>query len=159
MAYDNSSLSGDEISDYYYDIENNLINPESPSGYFIYKVLGGAFDWLNELIVQFRNDYSILDCNVGNVEIVPSFPEEPDTSHTYYVPNYTTTGGSFTKYSYTGTEWDSETITGDVLNSLDVFWGRSYNLIRPHLSYTSSGNTYSLMRNTVSTCTLRTINC
>ena len=109
MAYDNSSLAGDEICDYYYDIENNLINPESPSGYFIYKVLGGAFDWLNELIVQFRNDYSILDCNVGNVEI----------------------------------EWVSETVTDDILNSLDVFWGRSYNLVRPHLSYISDGNTYT----------------
>lgn len=143
MGYDNSSLTGDEICDYYYDIENNLINPESPSGYFIYKILGGAFDWLNDLVTQFRIDISILDCNVGNVEIVNSFPEEPDTSHTYYVTNYTTSGGSFTKYSYVNDEWVSETITDDILNSLDVFWGRSYNLVRPHLSYDSGGNTYS----------------
>ena len=143
MSYDNSSLVGDEICDYYYDIENNLMNPPSPAGFFMYKVIGGAFDWLNDLIGQFRIDYSILDCNVGDVEIVDGFPDEPNTSHTYYVPNYTTSGGSFTKYSYNGSSWDSSTVTGDVLNALDVFWGKSYDLIRPHLSYTSDGDTYS----------------
>ena len=115
----------------------------SDNANFIYKVIGGAFDWLNELIVQFRTDYSILDCNVGDMEIVNGFPEEPNTNHTYYVTQYTTTGGSFTKYSYVDGEWVSETVTDDVLNSLDVFWGRSYNLVRPHLSYTSDGATYS----------------
>lgn len=143
MAYDNSSLTGDEICDYYYDIENNFMNPPSPTGFFIYKIIGGAFDRVNDLVTQFRIDYSILDCNVGDVEIVNGFPEEPNTSHTYYIPNYTADGGSFTKYSYNGTSWDSSTVTGDVLNGLDVFWGKSYNLIRPHLSYTSSGTTYS----------------
>ena len=143
MAYDNSSLTGDEICDYHYDIENNFMNPPSPTGYFIYKVIGGAFDWLNDLIAQFRIDYSILDCSVGSVEIVNGFPEEPNTNHTYYVTNYTTSGGSFTKYTYDGSEWVSETVTADVLNSLDVFWGRSYNLIRPYLSYIHDGDTYS----------------
>ena len=136
MAYDNSSLTGDEICDYHYDIENNFMNPPSPTGFFIYKVIGGAFDRLNDLVTQFRIDYSILDCNVGNVEIVKSFPEEPDTNHTYYVhqPN-TSTGACFTKYSYVDGGWVGETVTGDVLNSLDVFWGRSYNLPRPSLPY------------------------
>ena len=134
MAYDNTSLTGDEICDYHYDIENNFMNPPSPTGYFIYKVIGGAFDRLNDLVTQFRNDYSILDCNVGNVEIVKSFPEEADTNHTYYVHQYnTSTDACFTKYSYVDGEWVSETVTGDVLNSLDVFWGRSYNLPRPLL--------------------------
>ena len=131
MAYDDTSITGDEICDYYYDISNNFMNPPSPTGYFIYKILGGCFDWLNDLISQFRIDYSILDCDVGTVEIVSSFPDEPDTNHTYYVPNYTTTGGNYTKYSYNGATWDSETVTGEILNSLDTFWGRSYNLIRP----------------------------
>ena len=143
MAYDNSSLAGDEICDCHYDIENNFMNPPSPTGFFIYKVIGGAFDWLNDLITQFRNDYSILDCSIGSVEIVNGFPEEPNINHTYYVTQYTTTGGSFTKYSFVDGEWVSETVTGDVLNSLDVFWGRSYNLVRPHLSYTSDGDTYT----------------
>ena len=129
MGYDNSSVTGDEICDYYYDIENNLINPESPSGYFIYKILGGCFDWLNDLIAQFRIDFSILDCDVGSVEIVNSFPEEPDTSHTYYV----CTGDGAFKYSFVDGAWVSERFLGDVLNSLDVFWGRSYNLLRPLL--------------------------
>ena len=134
MAYDNSSLTGDEICDYHYDIENNFMNPPSPTGYFIYKVIGGAFDRLNDLVTQFRIDYSILDCNVGNVEIVKSFPEEPDTTHTYYVAQCATAEERvFTKYSYVDGEWVSETVTGDVLNSLDVFWGRSYNLPRPTL--------------------------
>ena len=143
MAYDDTSLTGDEICDYYYDIENNFMNPVSPTGYFIYKIVGGCFDWLGDLITQFRIDYSILDCNVGDVEIVDSFPEEPDINHTYYVTNYTTSGGSFTKYTYDGSEWVSETVTGDVLNSLDVFWGRSYNLVRPELTYSSGGDTYT----------------
>lgn len=143
MAYDNSSLTGDEICDYHYDIENNFMNPPSPTGFFIYKIIGGCFDWLGDLIAQFRIDYSILDCSIGNVEIVIGFPEEADTTHTYYVTNYTTSGGSFTKYTYANDEWSSETVTDDVLNSLDVFWGRSYNLIRPHLSYISDGATYT----------------
>ena len=143
MSYDDSSLIGDEICDYYYDIENNFMNPPSPTGFFIYKVIGGAFDWLNDLVTQFRIDYSILDCNVGDVEIVDAFPEEPNTSHTYYLPNYTTTGGSFTKYNYNGTTWVNTTVTDDVLNALDVFWGKSYDLTRPHLSYTNDGNTYT----------------
>ena len=144
MAYDNSSLTGDEICDYYYDIENNLINPPSPTGFFIYKIIGGAFDWLNDLITQFRIDYSILDCNIGSVEIVPVFPEEADITHTYYVPQYTTTTvDSFIKYSFVDGEWVSETFSGDVLNSLDLFWGKSYNLIRPHLSYILDGDTYN----------------
>lgn len=142
MAYDNSSLTGDEICDYYYDIENNFMNPPSPTGYFIYKVIGGAFDRLNDLVTQFRIDYNILDCNVGDVEIVDGFPEEPDINHTYYVTNYTTSGGSFTKYSFVDGGWVSETVTDDVLNSLDVFWGRSYNLIRPTISYTDD-DTYT----------------
>lgn len=143
MSYDDSSVVGDEICDYYYDIENNYMNPPSPTGFFIYKVLGGAFDWLNDLVTQFRIDYSILDCNVGSVEIVKGFPEDPDITHVYYVPNYTTAGVSFTKYSYNGSSWVDSAVTGEILNSLDIFWGRSYNQIRPILSYTSDGNTYS----------------
>ena len=143
MAYDNSSLTGDEICDYHYDIENNFMNPPSSTGFFIYKVIGGAFDWLGDLITQFRIDYSILDCSVGSVEIVNGFPEEPNIKHTYYVPQYTTsTDACFTKYSYVNDEWVSETVTDDVLNSLDVFWGRSYNLIRPTISYTDD-DTYT----------------
>lgn len=143
MAYDDTSLTGDEICDYYYDIENNFMNPPSSTGFFMYKILGGAFDWLNDLVTQFRIDYSILDCSIGEVEIVQALPEEPDTNHTYYVPQYNSTGGSFTKYSYVDDEWVTETVTGDVLNSLDVFWGRSYNLVRPHLSYADGGDTYT----------------
>ncbi len=143
MAYDDTSLIGDEICDYYYDIENNFMNPPSPIGYFIYKIIGGAFDRLNDLVTQFRIDYSILDCSIGEVEIVKGLPEEADTNHTYYVPQYTTSDVSFTRYSYVEGEWVTETVACDVLNSLDVFWGRSYNLVRPHLSYADGGDTYT----------------
>ena len=143
MAYDDSSLTGDEICDFYYDIENNFMNPPSSTGFFMYKIIGGAFDWVNDLVNQFRIDFSILDCNVGAVELVDSFPDEPDITHTYYVPNYTTDGGNYTKYSYNGTSWDSETITGKVLNSLDIFWGKSYNLQRPLLTYDYDGDIYT----------------
>lgn len=143
MAYDNSSLIGDEICDYYYDIENNFMNPPSSTGYFIYKVVGGVFDWLDELVGQFRIDLSILDANVGSLEMVNSFPEEPDITHTYYVVNYTTSGGDYTKYEFVDGEWVSSAFSGKVLNSLDTFWGKSYNLERPVISYTSDGVAYS----------------
>lgn len=146
MAYDDSSIIGDEIADYYYDIENNFMNPPSSTGFFIYKVLGGAFDWLGDLVAQFRIDYSILDCNVGNVEIIDILDTLIDlnTNHTYYKSYYDTTGGgNFIKYTYNGSSWVPETFNGEVLNSLDTFWGRSYNLIRPTISYTEDGYTYT----------------
>ena len=75
MAYDNSSLNGDIICEDYYDVSNNLMNPESPVGYFLYKVIGGAFDELDKLVNQFRIDLSILDCNVGSNQVVKDVPE------------------------------------------------------------------------------------
>lgn len=143
MAYDGSSLHGDEVCDFYYDLSNNFMNPESPLGFFVYKVVGGVFDWLDELVGQFRIDLSILDASVGKLEVVNGFPEEPDTSHTYFVVNYTADGGDYTKYEYVDGEWVSSAFSGKVLNSLDTFWGKSYNLERPVISYTSDGVAYS----------------
>ena len=142
MAYDNSSLTGDEICDYYYDIENNFMNPPSPTGYFIYTVLGGAFDRIAELVNQFRIDYSILDCNVGKIEI-NKFPEEPNLTHTYYVPLYDEEGNKYIKYQFVDGVWVETALHTKVLNSLDTFWGRSYNLERPSISYTIDGVTFS----------------
>ena len=70
MAYDNSSLTGDEICDYYYDIENNFMNPSSPTGYFIYKVIGGAFVKTGGKDVSFqetrdRRDRAVVFVDVG----------------------------------------------------------------------------------------------
>ena len=145
MAYDNTSVNGDEISDYYYDIENNLMNPPSPVGYFLYKVVGGCFDWLDELINQFRIDMSVLDCNVSGIQIVKEFPAEPNTKLTYYIPIYTPEGNNYTKYEYENGSWNSTTVQTKVLNTLDTFWGRSYDLERPFISYVNDGVIYSRM--------------
>ena len=145
MAYDNSSTYGDEISDYYYDIENNLMNPPSPVGYFIYKIVGGCFDWLDELVNQFRIDLSILDCNVSGIQIVKELPTEANINTIYYIPIYAASGNTFTKYEYVDDSWESSTIETKVLNTLDTFWGRSYNLERPHVGYVEDGVIYSRM--------------
>lgn len=145
MAYDNTSVNGDEIADYYYDIENNLMNPPSPVGYFLYKVVGGCFDWLDELINQFRIDLSVLDCNVGGVQLVKELPTEPNTKLIYYVPTYNTNTNTYTKYEYINGSWNTSTVETKVLNTLDTFWGNSYNLERPSLSYVQDGVIYSRM--------------
>lgn len=79
MAYDGLSDYGDYICDEY-DEQNNFMNPPSPTGYYIYKVVGGALDMMKEMTSTFLNDYSVLSAN-----------------H----------------------------------NSLDYFWGLSYNMPRP----------------------------
>ena len=145
MAYDNTSVNGDEITDYYYDIENNLMNPPSPVGYFIYKIVGGCFDWLDDLINQFRIDMSVLDCNVGGIQLVKELPSEPNINLTYYVPIYTAEGNNYTKYEYIDGSWNTSTVETKVLNTLDTFWGRSYNLERPPVSYVKDGVIYSRM--------------
>lgn len=143
MSYDDSSLKGDEICDYYYDLENNFMNPPSPLGFFIYKIVGGAFDRLDEVINQFRIDLSIFECNVGQIEIVNTFPTDSNPNHVYYVPNYSTTGVSYTRYEYIEGSWVSTSVETKVLNSLDNFWGKSYQLPRPSVSYVTNGVVYS----------------
>lgn len=143
MAYDDSSVHGDEICDYYYDLSNNFMNPPSPLGFFIYKIIGGAFDRIDEVINQFRIDLSILECNVGKIEIVDAFPSDANQDHVYYVPNYSVTGVSYTKYEYIEDEWVSSNVETKVLNSLDTFWGKSYQLTRPTISYIEDGVSYS----------------
>ena len=142
MAYDGSSLTGDEVCDFYYDISNNFMNPESSTGYFIYKILGGCFDHVADLVNQFRIDFSIMDCDVGKVEI-NTLPETMDTGHTYYVPVYDETGNKYIKYSYVDGDWVEEALHTKILNSLDTFWGRSYGLPRPSIQYTADGVTYA----------------
>ena len=99
MAYDGTSITGDEICDYYYDIENNFMNPESPFGYFIYKIIGGGFDYIDGLINQFKIDMDLLNSNVGKTEIVNSLPSDVDidTKKTYYIPVYDEESYHFTK--------------------------------------------------------------
>lgn len=139
MAYDNSSLNGDIICEDYYDVSNNLMNPESPVGYFLYKVIGCAFDELDQLVNQFRIDLSILDCNVGSNQVVDSVPETFDDGVTYYVPVYTSNAKEvFRKYVSS----DDYVLVGNVKNALDRFWGRSYGFVRPSISYVQDGVIY-----------------
>lgn len=58
MVYDNSSPRGEEIS-LYWDDENNLMNPETPQGYFFYKLNGLSFDATDERIIQSRNNRNL----------------------------------------------------------------------------------------------------
>ena len=143
MTYDNSSVHGDEICDYYYDLENNFMNPESPLGFFIYQIIGGAFDRLDTVINQFRIDLSIFECNVGSINIVATFPSNSNPEHVYYVPIYSSTGGSYTRYEYIEGSWVSTSVETKVLNNLDTFWGKSYQLARPNISYVENGVIYS----------------
>ena len=137
MAYDGSSITGDEICDYYYDIENNFMNPESPFGYFIYKIIGGGFDYIDGLINQFKIDLDLLNSNVGKTEIVDSLPSDVDidTKKTYYVPVFNPESYHFTKYEYKDDEWVESSHVGKIINTLDTFWGKSYQLPRIEISY------------------------
>lgn len=62
MSYDNTSFNGDTICDDYYDSQNNLMNPESPVGFLVYKLIGGGFDKSEEEIITLLNDISIVNC-------------------------------------------------------------------------------------------------
>lgn len=119
MAYDSSSLIGDSICEDYYDIENNLMNPESPVGYFLYKVIGKSFDDLYKLINQFRIDLSILDCDVGGNHIISDVPETLEEGVSYYISLYTSDEKDIFK-KYTGDdEADSISFSDDCVLLLD----------------------------------------
>lgn len=137
MAYDGTSITGDEICDYYYDIENNFMNPESPFGYFIYKIIGGGFDYIDGLINQFKIDMDLLNSNVGKTEIVDSLPSDVDidTKKKYYIPVFNPESYHFTKYEYVNDEWIESSHTGKINNTLDTFWGKSYQLPRIEITY------------------------
>ena len=67
MAYDGSSFYGDLICDEY-DEQNNFINPESPTGYYIYCILGYGFDMMSDMCSQFMNDFDILTADTKGLD-------------------------------------------------------------------------------------------
>jgi len=67
MAYDDSSDYGDMLCDEY-DEQNNFMNPPSPTGYYVYKIVGGALDRMKEFTTMFLNDYSILTANTNGLD-------------------------------------------------------------------------------------------
>lgn len=59
--YDDTSFYGDLICEEY-NSQNNFMNPPTPLGYFLYTIIGGGFDQIQERINQFNNNISILSC-------------------------------------------------------------------------------------------------
>lgn len=67
MAYDDSSFYGDLICNEY-DEQNNFMNPESPTGYYVYCILGHGFDMMSEMCSQFMNDFDILTADTKGLD-------------------------------------------------------------------------------------------
>ena len=51
MGYDGSQWYGDLLCDEY-DEQNNFMNPPSPTGWYVYKVVGGALDMMKEIATE-----------------------------------------------------------------------------------------------------------
>ena len=67
MAYDNTSFYGDMITDEY-DDQNNFINPPTPTGFYVYHILGDSFDKMSDMCSQFLNDFSILSADTRGLD-------------------------------------------------------------------------------------------
>lgn len=67
MSYDDTSYYGDLICDEYDDM-NNFMNPPSPTGFYIYHILGDGFDKMSEYCTQFLNDFSILTADSSSLD-------------------------------------------------------------------------------------------
>lgn len=67
MAYDDTSMIGDAIAEEYLE-ENNPLNPESPFGYFIYRLIGGGFDKMEAMSSRFVQDCNVLSTTVGSLD-------------------------------------------------------------------------------------------
>ena len=67
MSYDGTSFYGDLIVDEY-DDQNNFMNPQSPTGFYIYHILGDGFDGMSDMCNQFLNDFSILSADTRGLD-------------------------------------------------------------------------------------------
>lgn len=65
--YDDSSFYGDRICDEY-DDKNNLMVPETPAGFLIYKIVGGVFDDMQEMVSKFLRDCDILSADASSLD-------------------------------------------------------------------------------------------
>ena len=61
------SINGEIICDEYLP-ENNPVNPETSFGWFIYLVIGGAFDRMDEMTNTFLNDLDITSSNPNSLD-------------------------------------------------------------------------------------------
>ena len=67
MSYDDSSFNGDRIVDEY-DDKNNFIGTNTPSGFYVYHILGDGFDLMADYCSQFMNDFSILTADTRGLD-------------------------------------------------------------------------------------------
>ena len=67
MAYDDTSFYGDRIFDEY-DDKNNFIGTTTPSGFYVYHILGDGFDIMSEQCSKFLNDCSILSADASSLD-------------------------------------------------------------------------------------------
>ena len=61
------SMNGEVICDEYLP-ENNPVNPESSFGWFIYLIIGGGFDKMDEMTNTFLNDCDIMSTSSKRLE-------------------------------------------------------------------------------------------
>lgn len=61
------SMNGEIICDEYLP-DNNPVNPESSFGWFIYMIIGGAFDKMDEMTNTFLNDCDIISANPNSLD-------------------------------------------------------------------------------------------
>ena len=61
------SMNGEIICDEYLD-ENNPMNPPSSFGWFIYMIIGGGFDKMDEMTNTFLNDCDVVSANPKSLD-------------------------------------------------------------------------------------------
>ena len=61
------STYGDFLTDEY-DDKNNFLVPATPTGFYVYCILGFAFDMMQDWINKFLNDYFILSCDPTSLD-------------------------------------------------------------------------------------------
>lgn len=67
MSYDNTSFYGDLVCDEY-DDHNNFMNPPSSTGFYVYHILGDAFDLMSDMCTNFLNDFSIMSADAASLD-------------------------------------------------------------------------------------------
>lgn len=67
MSYDNSSFYGELVCDEY-DEENNFMNTVTPTGFYVYKILGSALDMMQDMTTKFLNDISLISADPSSLD-------------------------------------------------------------------------------------------
>lgn len=90
MAYDSSSMYGDQICENF-DEKNNIMNPPSETGFFIYNLYGKSFDDLSDKVGMMiinsnpiRCDFEYLDLLAKELGLKKN-PEWSDDEYRAYI--------------------------------------------------------------------------